>query len=86
MRELVAGYERAIARTEAPAPAPPGPPPAPATVRELSLSAGPLKSTEALRGFERSLARIPEVREVDVRGYEGGDRAIVDVHLFDSTS
>jgi hypothetical protein len=28
------------------------------------------------------LAQIPEVREVAIRGYEGDDRAIVDVQLF----
>ncbi len=87
MRELVAAYELAIAQADAPAPAPSAPAPsAPGPVRELSLSAGPLRSTEALRGFERTLSGIPEVRGVEVRGYEGGDRAIVDVHLIDPTS
>jgi len=77
MRELVAAYERALARLGRAAPA---------DVKEFSVSAGPFPSTEALRGFERTLSLIPEVREVAVRGYEGEDRAIVDVHLFDSTS
>ncbi len=54
--------------------------------RELSVSAGPLSSTEALREFERALSLIPEVRQVEVRGYEAGDRAIIDVHLFDRES
>ena len=31
----------------------------------------------------RTLAEIAQVREVSVRGYEGEDRAIVDVHLFE---
>jgi len=39
-----------------------------------------------VRGFERTLAGMPGVREVEVRGYEGGDRAIVDVQLIDPTS
>ncbi|HEY3727508.1 MAG TPA: hypothetical protein VGL51_10065 [Solirubrobacteraceae bacterium] len=76
-RQLLAAYERALASL---------PPNASSTVREFSVSAGPFQSTEALRGFERTLAKIPEVREVTVRGYEGEDRAIVDVHLIDPTS
>jgi hypothetical protein len=72
-RELLRAYEAALTHV---------PPPEPA-VREFSVSAGPFPSTEALRGFERTLSEIPQVREVAVRGYEGGDRAIVDVHLFD---
>jgi hypothetical protein len=75
-RELLSAYERVLAEL----------PPAAAdtvAVREFSVSAGPFSSTEALRGFERTLSGIPEVREVAVRGYEGEDRAIVDVHLFE---
>ncbi len=74
-RELLSAYERVLAQL----------PPAADTVavREFSVSAGPFSSTEALRGFERTLSGIPEVREVAVRGYEGEDRAIVDVHLFE---
>jgi hypothetical protein len=80
MRELLAAYEQALAQAPAAGQTSSG------STRQFSVSAGPFPSTEALRGFERTLARIPEVREVEVRGYEGGDRAIVDVHLFDPTS
>jgi hypothetical protein len=75
-QELLSAYERILSRLPA------APPDAPA-VREFSVSAGPFSSTEALRGFEQTLEKIPEVREVSVRGYEGEDRAIVDVHLFE---
>jgi hypothetical protein len=54
-------------------------------VPSVSLSAGPFASTEALRRFERSLQGLPEVRSAVVREYEGADRAIVDVHLGEST-
>jgi hypothetical protein len=49
----------------------------------LSVSAGPFDGTEALRRFERALQALPEVRSATVREYEGADRAIVDVHLFE---
>jgi hypothetical protein len=52
----------------------------------VGVSAGPFEDTAALKRFERSLAALPEVREVVVREYEGEDRAIVDVHLFGATS
>jgi hypothetical protein len=52
----------------------------------VSISAGPFAGTEALRRFERSLRALPEVRSAAVREYEGADRAIVDVHLFEPTS
>jgi hypothetical protein len=53
---------------------------------EFTVSAGPFITPDALRDFERSLARMPDVREVEVRAYEGGNRAIVDVQLFEPTS
>ena len=49
----------------------------------VSVSAGPFDGTGALRRFERSLQALPEVRSATVREYEGADRAIVDVHLFE---
>jgi hypothetical protein len=82
-RELLASYADALARA---ARAPAGAQRSAASPRELSVSAGPFLSTEALRDFERALGRLPEVSEVAVRGYEGEDRAIVDVHLFEPTS
>ena len=52
-------------------------------VPSVSVSAGPFDGTDALRRFERSLQGLPEVRSATVREYEGADRAIVDVHLFE---
>jgi hypothetical protein len=49
----------------------------------ISVSAGPFAGTEALRRFEQSLMALPEVRSATVREYQGADRAIVDVHLFE---
>jgi hypothetical protein len=51
----------------------------------VSVSAGPFAGTEALRRFEQSLQALPEVRSAVVREYEGADRAIVDVHLYQPT-
>lgn len=82
MRELLGAVERVavadpLARPLAPAAIPPaagaGPP--------LGVSAGPFASTEALRSFQAELESLPEVRAVELRGFEGGDRAILDVHL-----
>lgn len=78
MQELLNAYEVALARlprgTES------------SGVREFTVSAGPFQSTAALRAFERGLAGISDVREVTVRGYEGEDRAIVDVRLSRPTA
>jgi hypothetical protein len=54
------------------------------TVREFLVSAGPFASTGAVRAFEAMLSGSPGVREVTVRGYDGEDRAIVDVRLADA--
>lgn len=96
MRSMLAAYERVLARSlPVPRPAAPraaGPSAAPAgsapatSPRQVTVSAGPFASTDAVRGFERTLAGMPGVGEVEVRGYEGGDRAIVDVQLIDPTS
>jgi hypothetical protein len=48
---------------------------------EVTLSVGPFESLEAVRAFERAVATLPGVRETSLRGYEGEDRAIVDVRL-----
>jgi hypothetical protein len=58
----------------------------PAAALTVSVSAGPFAGTEALRRFEQSLMALPEVRSATVREYEGADRAIVDVHLFESNT
>ncbi len=48
---------------------------------ELTLSAGPFATIEAVHAFEHALERLPGVREVTIRGYEGADRAVIDVEL-----
>ena len=50
---------------------------------ELTVAAGPFMSLDAVRDFERALAAIPGVIDVAVRGYERGDRAVVEVQLRD---
>jgi hypothetical protein len=101
-RELLASYAGALSRVPAgsepsaaaptapaptaPAPTAPSAPTAPTARSEVSVSAGPFASTAALRGFERALGQLPEVREVAVRAYEGDDRAVVDVLLVQPTS
>lgn len=45
------------------------------------IAAGPFADTEALREFERALEQLDPVRRVTVRGFEGPDRAILDVEL-----
>ncbi|MEA2212554.1 MAG: hypothetical protein QOF83_2502 [Solirubrobacteraceae bacterium] len=47
----------------------------------VSVSAGPFASTEALRAFRVALEALPGVGAVELRGFEGGDRAILEVHL-----
>ena len=48
---------------------------------EATISAGPFRTMDEVREFERDLAAVPGVREVTVRGYEGAANAIIDVHL-----
>jgi hypothetical protein len=48
---------------------------------KLAVVAGPLANTGALHEFEHALAALPGVRTVELRGFEGGDRAILDVDL-----
>jgi hypothetical protein len=47
----------------------------------VSISAGPFASTDALRAFRGTLETLPGVRRVELRGFEGADRAILEVHL-----
>jgi hypothetical protein len=84
-RELLAGYERVLipsARLHSP--------PTRRTPRQrtespdVTLAAGPFASLEALREFERAVSQLPGVRDVAVRGYEGNDRAIIEVRLDQS--
>jgi hypothetical protein len=53
---------------------------------EITLSVGPFTSVDAVRAFERELERLPAVREVTLRGYEGEDRAVLDVQLSERTT
>jgi hypothetical protein len=47
----------------------------------VALSIGPFANTAAVRAFEQELLRLPGVREVTLRGYEGENRAMFDVQL-----
>ena len=80
LRSLAATQERLLASLRELAQVPPA---AVAEARSdvVAVSVGPLESTGALRAFERALSRVTGVRSVRVRGYEGGDRALIDVHL-----
>jgi hypothetical protein len=89
MRELLDGYEQFLVQIPSvslPAPARPAavarPSPAPRRdVPDVTVAAGPFVSVDALRAFEGAVSRLPGVREVAVRGYEGADRAIIEVRL-----
>jgi hypothetical protein len=76
--ELLDAYQTALAGLPQPTRA--------ATGDELTISVGPFAGTEAVRAFERALSEIPGVTEVTIRGYEGENRAIVDVQLSEPTS
>jgi hypothetical protein len=84
-RELLAGYERVLVPSARPHPPPPR---RPARHRpdsaDVTMAAGPFASLEALREFEQAVSRLPGVRDVAVRGYEGADRAIIEVRLDQS--
>jgi hypothetical protein len=90
LRGLVAAQERWLASARellaaddlAPAAGQPRRPAAAAVTGPVGVSAGPFASTEALRRFERALSSLPDVREVVLREYAGGDRVVIDVHLF----
>ncbi len=68
MTEVLAGFQRALAHLERHG-------------REVTVKAGPFSSVEAVRAFERDLAGLPRVGAVEVRGYDGDDRALIDVQL-----
>ncbi len=71
MRELLDGYERVLTL----------PSRRRAGSTHVTMSAGPFTSIEALHDFEEALSRVRGVQDVLVRGYEGNDRAIIDVRL-----
>jgi hypothetical protein len=80
IRGLLDGYERLLTETASSLRTPV----APATERsapQATVSAGPFASTEALRQFEQAVSALRGVREVTVRGYQGADRAIIEVRL-----
>ena len=79
-RELLAGYERVLVGPPAPQPAR-RPARRRADTPDVTVSAGPFQTLEALREFEQAVSRLPGVRAVAVQGYEGTDRAIIEVRL-----
>jgi hypothetical protein len=82
IRELLAGYEGVLVGGSRPVRRLA---PSRARIRPdaggVTLSAAPFASLEALHEFEQAVSRLPGVREVAVRGYEGTDRAIIEVRL-----
>jgi hypothetical protein len=84
IRELLAGYERVLVPAASPAPSARRTPRHRSESPDVTLAAGPFVSLEALREFERAVSRLPGVRDVAVRGYEGTDRAIIEVRLDQS--
>jgi hypothetical protein len=79
-RELLAGYEQVLVGRTAPQPSrravrrrPDSP--------DVTLSAAPFVNLEALHDFEQAVSGLPGVRDVVIRGYEGTDRAIIEVRL-----
>jgi hypothetical protein len=87
MRELLDGYERMVAQSSSSIPRGPSSawarsrPPREEPGSHVTLSAGPFGSIEALQEFEHAVARLSGVRDVTVRGYQGPDRAIIEVRL-----
>jgi hypothetical protein len=76
MRGLLGTLQRVATTPATPAGA------ATASARQaVSISAGPFASTEALRAFRTALEALPGVRRVELRGFEGVDRAVLEVHL-----
>lgn len=61
-------------------------PPATATERHMTLSAGPFTSNEQVREFARALSGLSGVGEVRLRGYEGENRALLDVQVASPTA
>jgi hypothetical protein len=78
VRRLLDGYETALRRLSHSSAAPAADP--------IEVTAGPFRDTEALREFQRTLSRLPGVRDVALRGYRSGDRAIIEVQLEQETS
>ncbi len=73
MTALLAEFQQALAQMREPA------------STTLTVSVGPFTTIAAVHGFERDLARLPGVREVSLRSYEGDDHVVIDVQLAVST-
>jgi hypothetical protein len=80
LRALAATEERLLASLRELARIPPAGG-AKASGEVVAVSVGRLESTGGLHAFEQALSGLDGVRAVRVRGYEGGDRALLDVHL-----
>jgi hypothetical protein len=70
MRQLLAAAQRRADAARSPEGASP-----------VGVRAGPFSTTEALWSFRAALETLPGVRAVELRGFEGADRAILDIHL-----
>lgn len=75
MRELIDAYGAAVRQVQEPSP----------QTDEVLLSAGPFATTRAVHRFVQDVSALAGVREVTLRGYDGPDRALLDVQLSDST-
>ncbi len=69
-QELLSGYELALGHVSGGAEG-----------SAVTLAAGPFSGVAALEHFQATLRRLPDVAGVTVRGYEGSDRAILEVQL-----
>jgi hypothetical protein len=78
VRRLLDGYEAALRRLSHA--------PSRASAGGVEVTAGPFGDTAALREFERALAKLPGVCDVSLRGYQSGDRAILEVQLERETT
>jgi outer membrane biosynthesis protein TonB len=74
MRELIDAYGAVVRHEQAPSAA-----------DEVSLSAGPFTTTRAVHRFVQDVSTLPGVRDVTLRGYDGPDRALLDVQLSEPT-
>jgi hypothetical protein len=72
MQELLAGYEIALGHVAGGTAS---------HAAAVTLAAGPFSRVEMVAEFERALAGLPQVADVALRGYEGTDRAILEVQL-----
>lgn len=83
--EIAASVTEAAAAGPRPSELASDPDPAPPGGRQrpsgITVSAGPFDTGEAIEEFQVTLAMVPGVSEVAFRGYEGSDRAIIDVEL-----